>query len=82
MIQYRNLCAMYQQYFQSYHTPMVPPLVFERQHQYATQTTELLAQPPKNRLAFSQRLFSMQIAQWWNAVSNDILTSSTIRDTF
>jgi len=63
MIQYRNLCAMYQQCFQPYYTPMVPPLVFEQQHQYATQTTQLLAQPPKNRLAFSQRLFRLQVVQ-------------------
>ena len=46
MIQYCTLCAIHQQYFQPYHTPMVSPLLFGRQHQYATRTTLLLAQPP------------------------------------
>jgi len=57
MIQYRTLCAIHQQYFQPYYTPMVPPLVFGRQHQYATWTTQLFAQPPRYTLAFSQRFF-------------------------
>ena len=55
-------------------------LVFGQQHQYATQTTQLFAQPPGYRLAFSQRFFRSQVVHWWNVVSNDILTSSTFQD--
>ena len=82
MIQYRILCAIHQQYFQHYHTPMVLLLVFGRQHQYATRTTQLFAQPPGYRLAFSQRFFKSQAVHWWNVVPNDILTPSTFRDDF
>jgi len=52
--------------------PMVPPLVFGGQHQYATRTTQLFAQPPRCRLSFSQKYFRIQATHWWNAVPNDI----------
>ena len=35
-------------------TQMVPLLLFGHQHQYATHTTRLFAQPPRFRLLFSQ----------------------------
>jgi len=55
MVQYHTLFAIHQQFFQPRHTPKVPPLLFGCQHQYATRTTKLFAQPPKFRLSFSQR---------------------------
>ena len=80
MIQYRTLCAMHHQYFQPKHIPLVPPISFGRQHQYATRTTQLFAQPPRCRLSFTQKHFRSQAAHWWNAVPNDMLTSPTFQD--
>ena len=80
MIQYRTLCAMRHQYFQPKHIPLVPPISFGRQHQHATRTTQLFAQPLRCRLSFTQKHFRSQAAHWWNAVPNDMLTSPTFQD--
>ena len=78
MIQYRTLCTIHHQYFQAQHTPMVPPLLFGRQYQYATHTYHTTVCPATE--VFSQRFFISQATHWWNAVPNDILTSPTFRD--
>jgi len=74
MIQYHTLCAIHRQYFQPQHAPMVPPLLFGHQQQYATHTTQLFPQSLRCRLSFYHR---SQATHWWNAVPNDILTSPT-----
>jgi len=81
-IQYRSLCAMHHYYFHPQHVLVVPPVKLGCQHQYVTRTTQIFAQPPRCRLAFTQRFFRFKAIHWWNALPNDILTSATFKDVF
>ena len=59
LIQYRSLYSMHHQFFHPQHTLLVLPMSFGRPHHYDTRTTQLLAQPPRCRLSFTQRLFQI-----------------------
>ena len=77
IIHYRCVCLMHHQFSDTQCIPLSPPLLFGKQHCYATRTSCLFAQLPQCYLSVAQRFFRFKASQWWNSVPKDLLLSGT-----
>ena len=77
LIKYRCVRLMHRQFLDTRCIPLSPPLLFGKQHCYATRTSSLFAQLPQYHLSYSQRFFRFKASQWWNSVPEDLLLSGT-----
>ena len=81
LVQHHSLCAMYK-LFKFQHTPLDPPITFDRTHSYQTRSTAFFAQSVRCQPSFAQRHFRFKATLWWNALSEKMATARNFSDNF